>query len=73
MAGVGNRTYKVAVTPKAIALAQLLNTPRGKLMSPLADGRLERHHLLHIPKYNCAVAIRPSNSCRLIELMLQSP
>lgn len=48
--------YQVTVAPKAVALTQLLNAPGGKLMSPLADGRLECHHL-HIPKCNCAVAM----------------
>ena len=52
-ADAGNRTYQVAVAPEAVALTQLLNTPGGKLMSPLADGRLECHHLLHIPECKC--------------------
>lgn len=54
---VGNIMYQVTVAPKAVALTQLLNTPGGEFMSPLADGGLECHHLLHIPKCNCSVAM----------------
>ena len=37
--------YQVAVASEAVALTQLLKAPAWQVMRPLADGRLEGHHL----------------------------